>query len=976
MNSKIYTLLLFLFTFSLSLAQNTVQEHRNQVTKEHMMSTRQTPINALQAPGVTEIANSQEAVEDLVREQFLGGGCVEVRNISYRSAVNGQNMAQIGTFGQSPNMDVGFEEGIILSSGRVLDAEGPNLSDVSTGFNTPGDPNIPASNDAAVIEFEFKPTGDNIAFNYVFASEEYPDYVCSPSNYNDSFKFFIRRVGTTEPLKNIARIPNSFYEVSINNVNDQYDPNQTCPPEDFSQYYIANNSGGTVHNYNGYTVAFTAESEVESCEWYYFRMVIADVGDNAFDSAVFLQANSFSDDSDAAITSQGSMGDDQNGIEGCSDASFTFVRSEDYDINQDLVIDYEISGTAEMGVDYEDIPTSITIPAGEEEYILPINIILDSETEADETITLTATAEEFQCGCQGDLTGGTLIIQDYNQPVTVVEDAFCEGGDYSLPDGSLITEAGNYEISFPREQFPQCDSLVVYELQELLIPQTQAVTISELTCNNDGEAYFNLVEFEDDFITNNSADYVVTYFEDAGLTTEITTPENYLSAPTSVYALVQNNFNSAVCENQQEIALEVVSGNSLTSSVTSCETEEGSAEALFNLSNAVDDISNGDPDIQVSFHENEVDAGADTPGGDNPIQNQDAYLSPETTIYARAEITDTQGNTCFAIGTVDLFIDQKPTEINGSLTSCETENGLASFSFTEFNNQLQAGETISFYATESDAVNEASPLSEPAEIAAGTVFARTDNTNCFSIGEITLTVIDEPTAPYTRLETCQQNGTSTFTLSTLEADIEESGEFTAEFYPTLADAQNGSNEILNADYTTQNEEIFVTITQQTNGCSNIEVIELFTQPLRYIDYGLDVICSGNPYELPNGEIISEPGFYERTFFNAERNCDERFTITINPVEILFTNSFSPNADGKNDTFIAMPNQNCQLAVEDYQLKIFNRWGQIVFESETISEGWNGQFDGRTAGPGTYIWQVTYTYEGENVEQNGTVLLLQ
>jgi len=78
---------------------------------------------------------------------------------------------------------IGFESGIILSSGNIASVPGPNTANnTSTNNNQPGDPDlealIPFTQDATVLEFDFTCTGvSTISFQYVFTSEEYNEYV-------------------------------------------------------------------------------------------------------------------------------------------------------------------------------------------------------------------------------------------------------------------------------------------------------------------------------------------------------------------------------------------------------------------------------------------------------------------------------------------------------------------------------------------------------------------------------------------------------------------------------------------------------------------------------------------------------------------------------------------------------------------------------------------------------------------------------
>ena len=96
--------------------------------------------------------------------------------------------------------NIGFSNGVILGTGYISNAPGPNNTSKATSqTNTSGDNDLRAlaNNapvyDASVLEFDFVPTTDTVKFRYVFASEEYCDY--SNSNFNDVFGFFFSGPG-------------------------------------------------------------------------------------------------------------------------------------------------------------------------------------------------------------------------------------------------------------------------------------------------------------------------------------------------------------------------------------------------------------------------------------------------------------------------------------------------------------------------------------------------------------------------------------------------------------------------------------------------------------------------------------------------------------------------------------------------------------------------------------------------------------
>lgn len=231
--------------------------------------------------------------EQLLTDVLLdGGACSSSSNFQLKDNPSEQFPSANRSWGYftKGNSNFPFSEGIVLTSGYAKDAEGPNTGIMSQGgADWTGDPDADflaqiGTNNATIFEFDFVPQGNQISFNYIFASEEYPDYACS--TYNDVFAFIISGPGIVNDPglsgKNIALLPDGN-PVTINTVNDEW-----CGNPD---YYVA----GPFANieYGGRTVPLTAMADVIPGQTYHIRLLVADAADRAYDSAVFLEAGSF-----------------------------------------------------------------------------------------------------------------------------------------------------------------------------------------------------------------------------------------------------------------------------------------------------------------------------------------------------------------------------------------------------------------------------------------------------------------------------------------------------------------------------------------------------------------------------------------------------------------------------------------------------------------------------------------------------------
>ena len=237
---------------------------------------------------------------------LLGPG-VTATNITWTGAP-----AARATFTCSGSCSLGFPAGIMLSTGNASGQTSPASYFASTAHNLSGDPQLAplapgglATNDAAILEFDFSVASDSVKFEFIFGSEEYNDYV--NTNFNDVFAFFISGPGITGS-QNMAVIPTTTTGssiVSINNVNNGGPvPGTASGPCTNCQYYVDNANGASFF-LDGHTVPLMAKARVRPCETYHMKITIADVSDWIFDSAVFLKAQSFSSLGQISITANG-----------------------------------------------------------------------------------------------------------------------------------------------------------------------------------------------------------------------------------------------------------------------------------------------------------------------------------------------------------------------------------------------------------------------------------------------------------------------------------------------------------------------------------------------------------------------------------------------------------------------------------------------------------------------------------------------
>lgn len=233
---------------------------------------------------VTSVTDLTGGVSATAMVQALLGAGVQASNIKY----TGASVAS-GLFsgGQST---VGFDQGVILTSGDAKGVLGPNNSSSFTGSNNaPGDSDLNVivkpnpTLDASVLEFDFVPAGPILNFKYVFGSEEYQEFVGSP--FNDVFAFFLNG-------QNVALLPNSSTAVAINTVNNGNSFDGTPPSN--PQFFVDNYTSAQLQiQLDGLTTVLTVTANVNVGQTNHIKLAIADTSDSILDSAVFIQAGSF-----------------------------------------------------------------------------------------------------------------------------------------------------------------------------------------------------------------------------------------------------------------------------------------------------------------------------------------------------------------------------------------------------------------------------------------------------------------------------------------------------------------------------------------------------------------------------------------------------------------------------------------------------------------------------------------------------------
>ncbi len=351
---------------------------------------------------------------------------------------------------------MGLPNGVILSTGNVEDIENNEAFFASTILGAPGDADLDSislndadltnnalSNDACILEFDVYAATDELEFQYVFGSEEYPGFVGTA--FNDIFAFLISGPGLADNT-NIAVLEDDITEVSINTVNDGSVAGFGGPTDPATGDIIYNNNaGGLSLPYGGYTTVLTASAEVIPCNYYHLKLAIADRSDSSYDSGVFigdLSAGLPQINLDFSIST---VNGENILVEGCSDGS-DIINATIENPNPDTFIYYlGLSGTADENLDLVDaIPDSLVALPGTTTFSIPFEPTNDGIAEGIDTLIIDLFAV-FQCDT---VTYNSIPILIYDETdIETSQDTFfvCSGTSVQLG----VSGATDYTWGWP-----------------------------------------------------------------------------------------------------------------------------------------------------------------------------------------------------------------------------------------------------------------------------------------------------------------------------------------------------------------------------------------------------------------------------------------------------------------------------------------------------------------------------------------------
>lgn len=784
--------------------------------------------------------------EELTIEVLIDGGeCSSIENFELKDNPSSQFPSQNRSWGyfEKGTSDFPFESGIVLTSGYARNATGPSGGIESDGdYDWTGDDDSDelaeqTTNNATVFEFDFVPYGNEISFNYIFASEEYPDFTCM--DYNDVFGFIISGPGIVNDPglsgKNIALLPNGL-PVTINNVNEDY-----CGDDEFFVpgpfQYIA---------HGGRTDVLTAHSEVIPGETYHIRLLIADSFDTQYDSAVFLEAGSFSLGSTLVDLEGTEIGEDE-----------TLCGLEEYT----LMVNLEApDATFQWFLDDEEIPGAtgqtytatesgfyeVVVTSGSCSTRVGVDLVFSQIPEAQNF-------EDFICNPEGshifDLTSYEDDISDLSDQLIFSYYNSQQGAEDQV-EIDQITDTENFEITeetivYVRvENEDGCYKVIELTLNVGVGPETQPATYPTCDDNGDGIAEFDLSSYNDEIVTSGVTGLTFEYYLDDELTQIINNYTNFNNTSNPQIIYVKTFVTSAgeeACVSVEELTLEVNEFPAIQDwdMPAICDNLNDNSEIIDLTQNEIV-ITDG---ITTSLHY--FPSLEDLEDGTNEITDPENYeVTSSTDIYVQVE---TGGGLCRDHAVITITVNTAPVIEDSVLENCSLD-GFSVYHLPNADEDITNGTgglVVTYHETYNDAFDNENQLPEDYENTSPDqiIFVRVENENgCFSIAELLLTtvIIHEPIDEV--IELCDDpysinDQTAVFDLTQMDSSVENAlggTNYTITYYQSLQDAQSGVNAIVNPgefENTSNPQMIYARASGGDGGCAGTSEFQIEVLPV-------------------------------------------------------------------------------------------------------------------------------------------------
>ena len=131
--------------------------------------------------------------------------------------------------------------------------------------------------------------------------------------------------------------------------------------------------------------------------------------------------------------------------------------------------------------------------------------------------------------------------------------------------------------------------------------------------------------------------------------------------------------------------------------------------------------------------------------------------------------------------------------------------------------------------------------------------------------------------------------------------------------------------------------------------------------------------TGSSLTNPSHNYTSVGDFQIQLIATSQYGCsDTAYQYITTDADVVFPNAFTPNGDGQNDLFLVRGGP-----FKSINVRIYNNWGQLIFETNDQLDGWNGTFNGTEQPIGVFVWVVEVEmFNGKKIKKTGDVTLLR
>ncbi len=878
------------------------------------------------------------SLPELVENVLITGDCANVSSFSEQvSGAPNQSTTKSYGFFKRPgtNTTFPFESGIILTTGNAFQAGntvdppgGPAYPDNPNGL--PGDSDLEAAlgqtntNDATFIKFEFVPTSPDFNFRFIMASEEYDGG--TECQFADSFAFLLKDV-TSPNYQNLAVLPDGT-PVSVFNINNASGCAANVP------FFEGYDLGDT--NYGGRTVVLTASATVIPNRTYEIKLVVADQGDSAWDSAIFLEAGSFNIGLD--------LGPDLTIADNnapCTGVPYSL--STNY---PNLTHTWYLDGTQIMGE-----TTNILDVSADGTYSVEV-LLAAGCTGADEIII-----EFAENPVIANQLSDLMICDDNNDgffsldllALNPIVYGTQSSTDFTITYHSTQTDADNNTtalatfytntVAYQQEEIfvriennigTQCfvtDSFLL-DVFDSAMPNDVEYRLCDTA--TDGDDTNGFVQFDLSMITvqvinpQNAAQFNISYHANQtdAIANVSALPLLYTNGTANAEQLVvrMENVDNSNCYVTALIDLFVDPLPVVTPIVDlrQCD-DDTDGITQFNLTEANTLISSDAANETFTYYLTQADA----LGGlvTNQIINFTAYQNTVPligTVYSRIETTEG----CWRTAQIDLSVGtaQIPTGFNLNYEVCDNTlvdgdntNGIASFDFSGATAQVEAlfpmGQNIqvTYYTNVVDALaeinaipdisdhrNETSPNSQ-------NIFVRVDSGDvnaCLGLGErITLTVNTLPSAnPIVDYVLCSDTNETDFDLATKDTEVigGQPQDILVSYHRSLADAQTNTASLVSPFTNESNPQTIYVRAQfddnvngigEANECVSTDMsfqLQVIPNPVITIPDPIrictDQVNTVNDLTIRENQIVQGDGSIVLSYFETQADLDNNNSI--------------------------------------------------------------------------------------------------